>query len=362
MTPIDGLTNTLKTGFVEIGRIRKGILFQPKDKKKKPYPKEVDYFRMVPNPDEEGLQELLDEIYSDCKGKPKQLQIYFPFPEIDRFWDANLECYKGSRMVARSDGVTFQYLVDSKTGQVIVRNGLDENGQPVLCDMSVNDGRGPVIYESEHARPKPYYLAPVGRLKIMIREIPRLAHFTLITGSRRDIKAISEELEGINQVAKFLGRPITGIPAIMKRRPEKINIIKDDGEALSTTKHFVHIETDPVWTAKIQIDMQNKSMAQISAGNSTEIPAEIHDGEFKEEEAIEEAAEKLLDEEAETTEPVITEDKDRPTSANDHDKYYKFTKEYMSRTDAHDILKECKGDTQIAFDKVVDMFRGSESK
>lgn len=53
---------------------------------------------------------------------------------------------------------------------------------------------------------------------------------------------------------------------------------------------------------------------------------------------------------------------ERPKSTSDHTAYYKFTKNYMERSDAADILKECGGDTQTAFDYVADKYKSLDNK
>ena len=113
--PIKGITDR-EERFPEIGQIRKGA---PKNDKGY-VGKDLDYFRVEFDEQEKDAAKLFNSIYGD---KPQEIIVVLAFDEVDRVWDAYLEAYTAGRMVARSDGEKYLYLVDTKTGAEVVKNG-----------------------------------------------------------------------------------------------------------------------------------------------------------------------------------------------------------------------------------------------
>src|SRR4030043_2419917 len=120
--PIKGLSDR-GLAFPEIGQIRKGA---PKEEGKNRPGKDLEYFRVTIDEKETEAIATFTKAYGD---KPDSINVILPFNEIDKMWEAWLEAYTAGRMAARSDGEYFVYLVDTNTGEVLVKNGLGKKGK-----------------------------------------------------------------------------------------------------------------------------------------------------------------------------------------------------------------------------------------
>jgi hypothetical protein len=174
--PIIGLTDR-GLALPEIGQIRKG---EKKPENEKRPGKDLKYFRVEFDEQEVSARETFVQVYGE---EPTDINIILPFNEIERCWDAWLEAYTAGRMVARSDGVKFTYLVDTKTGEIKVKGG--EPYTPYTEGMIVGTD-----YKNQAIRCR-----PVGRLKVIIPELRRAAYMVVMTTSINDIAHLSEQLE-----------------------------------------------------------------------------------------------------------------------------------------------------------------------
>lgn len=227
---IKGLTDR-NMAFPEIGVIRKGA---PKPPDGRAPGKDLTFFRVE---FDEREAEAAAKFQACYKTEPREINVLLPFDDIDRCWDAWLEAYTAGRMVARSDGEKFIYLVNPKTGEIEVKNGQPykryEEGKPVGYYTNQRTGKG-----------EPIYCKPTGRLKVVIPELQRLAYLVVLTTSFHDIANISAQLEALKQVN---GGRLAGIPLILRRRPKKISTPKPDGTKARYAKWLISIEADPSW-------------------------------------------------------------------------------------------------------------------
>jgi hypothetical protein len=242
--PIKGLTDR-GLSFPEIGQIRKGTKEERKREDGSSYeiPVDLKYFRVKFDQKEVESEQRFRQIYGM---EPQEINIILPFNEIEKCWEAWLEGYTKGRLVARSDGEKFIWLVDTDTGAVKVRNG-----QPYL---EYQEGK-PVGKDFEG---KPVYCKPVGRLTIIVPELERAAYMTLSTTSIHDIANISSQLEAFKRINHGV---IKGIPLVLRRRPKKISIPnpKKKGQKIRMEKWLLSIEADPAWVrAKL---MEVKTLA-----------------------------------------------------------------------------------------------------
>src|SRR4030043_96304 len=229
MSPIRGLSDR-GLSFPEIGQIRKGA---PKDETKNRPGKDLDYFRVEIDPRETEAVQTFKKVYGD---KPDSINVILPFNEIDKMWEAWLEAYTAGRMVARSDGEYFVYLVDTKTGEVLVKNGLDKKGNKMPYTDKQVVGKD---YKKNEIRCK-----PVGRLKVIVPELARAAYMTVLTTSINDIANISEQLSAFQELNSGT---IAGIPFVLRRRPKKISRPGENGQRIRVEKWLLSIEADPTW-------------------------------------------------------------------------------------------------------------------
>jgi hypothetical protein len=195
---------------------------------------DLTYFRVEFAEQEPDAAAEFKRIYGD---QPREIRIILPFNEIERMWDAWLEAYTAGRLVARSDGERFIYLVDTRTGEVKVRNGAPET--PYKDGMVVGTWRNQKTNKDE-----PITCKPTGRLKVILPELARAAYMTVLTTSIHDIANISAQLEAFKTLNNG---QIAGIPLMLRRRPKKISMPKPDGGRARVTKWMLSIEADPQW-------------------------------------------------------------------------------------------------------------------
>lgn len=223
--PIIGLTDR-NMSFPEIGTIRKGA---PKTANRPG--KDLEYFRVDIDAKEVDAMSRFEDAYGSM---PDEINILLPFDEIERFWDAWLEAYTAGRMVARSDGEFFTFLVDLETGEPIVKNGINlrTGKQEPHRDYIGKAGKSDITTK------------PTGRLKVIIPELRRLAYLTVKTTSFYDLINISEQLKAIKHIS---GGFLKGIPLVLRRRPKMISTPGDSGKRVRREKWLISIEADPSW-------------------------------------------------------------------------------------------------------------------
>lgn len=236
---IKGLTNR-GAAFAQIGNIRKGAKVTKNGIER---PVDLKYFRVEFDDLEQERAAKFAQVYGS---QPTEINILIPFDEIDRCWDAWCEAYTAGRMVARSDGEYFTYLVDLTSGSIVVQNGLDGSGSkvPHRTDIGI-------------AGKSKIQCKPVGRLKVIVPELQSAAYLVLHTSSWHDIKNISEQLEGIKMLN---GGRLVGIPLVLRRRPKKISIPKPDGTRARMEKWLISIEADPQWVAAMIGKLQHAAL------------------------------------------------------------------------------------------------------
>lgn len=237
--PIIGLTDRA-VAFPQIGSIRKGAA---KDPAKNQPGSDLHHFRIDLDEQEKEAAATLLKMYGD---KPNDIAIIMPFDTIEQTWDAWREAYTAGALIHRCDGEYVQYEIDPKTGESIVRNGLDANGQRVKCALKSSPN-------------KVNRCKPTGRLNVVIPALARLAYLVVHTTSIHDILNISRQLDAIRNINNG---HIAGIPLLLRRRPVEISTPSGiDGKRARREKWLISIEADPKWVA-----------AKISAMNAAALP------------------------------------------------------------------------------------------
>ena len=234
--PIKGVTNK-GLSFPEIGRIKKGEMVT---KDNKTYPVDLDYFKIT---FDKGLEHLYEKFNAYYPEQPKSINIFLPFNEIVEMWDANLEAYTASRLLAKSDGPADQegmvlYRCDPKTGQVIVRNGI--NLETGLLESHPEDNIAGYDYKNN-----PIEYNPVGRLKVIVPELEEAAYMLMVTGSWNDCENISSQLAGIKELNKGV---IKGVPLKLIRSDQEV-MAPIKGKKVRVTKSLISIKADSEWVA-----------------------------------------------------------------------------------------------------------------
>lgn len=264
---IKGLTDR-SLSFPEIGQIRKGAKKTSEDRPGQ----DLTYFRVEFDEKETAAAETFLARYG---AQPTEINVILPFNEIDRMWDAWLEAYTAGRMVARSDGEKFTYLVDTKTGAILVKGGIDvKTGQPrpYIEGQPVGTWRN-----QKKNRDEPILCKPTGRLKVVVPELGRAAYLTVMTTSVHDIANLSAQLQAFQQVN---GGRIAGIPLVLRRRPKKISTPNQDGTRARRVKWMLSIEADPDWVKRMltevkRLALPGNGLALLPDGNHGEPEEEV---------------------------------------------------------------------------------------
>lgn len=287
--PIKGLTDR-GVAFPQIGNIRKGTKKEPVIDKATGKPrldqygnpvmmqgKDLPYFRVEFDEREVKAIARFNQLYPD--GKPVAITVLLPFDDIERVWNPWREAYTAGALLHRCDGEYINYAINPATGEIVIKNGLDANGNPVKCDLKDNPDK--------RKRCK-----PTGRLSVIIPELERLAYLIVHTTSIWDIAHISEQLAGAKEVN---GKHIAGIPFILRRKWYQISTPddKNNGKRIRRPKCLIDIEPDPEWVSRKLGAMKLASMPQLAqiaapvdAGPSLAALSEYDDDE--DDEAIEE--------------------------------------------------------------------------
>ncbi|HBF40462.1 MAG TPA: hypothetical protein DDW19_01375 [Anaerolineaceae bacterium] len=266
---IKGLTDRGQQ-FPEIGRIKKGSPKQKNERGVEVMGKDLKYFRVEFDPSNEDAIKTFHEVYGE---QPQAIRILLPFNEIHRMWDAYYEAYTAGRMIARADGERYLFLVNPQTGQTVVANGEPQ--------MEFKKEEPVGFYFSQKKEKKPIFAKPIGRLRVIVPELRRLAYLTLQTTSIYDILNISSQLDAISFITNG---HITGVPLILKRVPRMISCPSSDGQKVRREKWLISIEADPAWVnAKVAsmnaLSYPQDMVALLPSGDKTaEVPPSVQRG------------------------------------------------------------------------------------
>src|SRR3990167_962194 len=188
--------------FPEIGQIRKGL---PKTEKGYVGKDLGLRFRLIffSGDENERSRQRFIELHrhdGEVVGRDiivPRLTIFLPFPDPFTCWTTAYEAYTAGRMIARADGEKFIRWVDTKTGAVKVVNGEPYTAfDPKMIVGSYKNARtGETVVIKSKA---------VGRLRVFLPELVRMAYFTVHTTSIYDVVHITEQLRAIEWIARFL--------------------------------------------------------------------------------------------------------------------------------------------------------------
>lgn len=299
--PIKNLTDR-GLAFPEIGRIRKGSPKQKVQKGDREYEiqgKDLQYFRVEIDPEEERARQLFAEKYGE---RPSWMNVVFPFNEIDRVYSAWLEAYTSNRLIARSDGETIFWWKEGK--DTLVKHGFatidrvvniwrktgPKTVEPLKVELlqgfEVPYIEGMVFHRTEKTLVE---AKPVGRLRVVIPELNRLAYLTLTTTSINDIINLggpdSGELGAIKQLCDQLRLPLAGVPLILKRKPKPVAYTDDSGKQSRMTRWLVHIEADPEFVERALASSKLLAMPNLLNATVGEVPG-VYEPEVEDEEDV----------------------------------------------------------------------------
>ncbi len=258
MSPIAGLTDQ-HPEFPEIGQVRKGAPKEPNRPGR-----DLNYFRFTFDAAELEASAKVLQIYG---AEPDELNVMLPFRFVDENFDTWREAYVAGAMIHRCDGERVIYEIEPDTGAQRVVNGVPvDGGLAKTCN-----GVDPVGWyrPPNGGESKPVHCKPVGRLKVILPELGRLAYLTVLTSSIHDIVNLSRQLYALYAINGSL----SGIPLRLRRRPTEISVPDEGrgGKRVRREKRLLSIEADPEWVKKKLVAM--KAAALPGNGLPSETPA-----------------------------------------------------------------------------------------
>lgn len=200
---IKGLTDQ-GASFPRIGELRKGA---PKPTTGNKPGRDLDHFRFTSN-DPEALASF-KAAYGD---EPASINVFLPFNTADENFEAWVEDWGAGSLKWRGDG-----------------------------ERCVIWQRDDGTYSRE-PKPQPAGGKEVGRLKVIIPELRRLAYVVALTTSIHDIMEISANL----QAYEALRGSLQGIPFVLSRVPRMVST-PVNGKRVRVEKWLLHLEAAPQW-------------------------------------------------------------------------------------------------------------------
>jgi hypothetical protein len=232
--PIIGLTDRAAS-FPQIGILRKGAA-----KAGNRPGADLDHFRFDAD-DEQAAQDFV----AAYGLTPRAIRIYLPFDTADENLSAWKEHWVAGGLVRRCDGETC--ILQQRPGG----KGYDQTPHPCVCTTMPPDSKD--------------RCKPVGRLKVIIPELKRLAYVTALTTSIHDIKNLSEQLRALEGVRGGL----RGIPMILSRIEREISMPGPDGKRVRRAKWLLALEAAPHW---VSLQLQAQERAALPSGDAPLLP------------------------------------------------------------------------------------------
>lgn len=260
--PIANLTNVPRS-FLKLGQIRKGA---PKGQNTPG--KDLDYFRVtfLKGRNAEQIEARFREVYGD---KPTAINIRFADHTLDSVWDANYECYKQGGLVAKAgstaeQGLYWIFYRHPETMETLISDGRARNQEGIDLQNKPIDLTKP-IYKNKNG--DPFFMEPVGRLKVVIPELADLAvgYFEFRPESPRDIRNVSAEMGVYDSIAKQYGKTIAGIPFVIVRREEDTTA-RIDGKLVAKKSWVVHLDVQGEWGARALNVIERLALPEIVEG------------------------------------------------------------------------------------------------
>ena len=254
--PIKGMTDQKKR-FVRIGHLRKG---EPKPEGQVKPGRDLEYFRFDPEPGEEEAAAAFHAAYG---AEPKEINIVLPFDEVEENLEAWHEAYLAGGLVHRCTSEYVEYAIDPESGEALVKNGLDRDGERVKCD-----GEPVAHWTDRKGNEHPVFCEPVGRLDVIIPELRRIAYITVHTTSKNDIVNLSGQLEGIRDLND---QRLRGIPLVLKRSPKMISTPGGEGKRIRRESWLLSVEPDRKW---VEAQLETMKAAALPNGYLLSEPEE----------------------------------------------------------------------------------------
>lgn len=228
--PIIGLTDNAPA-FPRIGELRKG---GEKTDPKRPG-LDLNYFRFTSK-----LPDVTAKFASIYGNQPQAVNVFLPYDTTDENFEAWQEEWIAGGLVHRCDG---QHITVQREGSTYVTLSQVE---PWPCPYFSG--------QKQRTKQNPG-CKQVGRLKVIIPELGRLAYVVALTTSIWDISEIHANLKAY----EALRGSLRGIPFVFSRVPRMISTPSGNGRA-RREKWLWHIEADAQWVQAQLSVMQRQAL------------------------------------------------------------------------------------------------------
>lgn len=237
--PIIGLTDR-GASFPQIGVLRKGAPKAPNAPGK-----DLKYFRL-----DTKLTDVAQAFEAVYGKEPVSVRVFLPYQTPAANLDAWREEYGAGSLIHRCDGET---MVIWRTPEA--KYSQERKPCPYMNGTKQRTSKEPGC-------------KPVGRLKVIVPELQRLAYLTVQTTSIHDII----ELTGNLDAAYALRQDLRGIPFILRRAPRMISMPGEEGKRVRREKWLLFLEPAPDWV-QLQITAMSHAALPIVEGEYTALPA-----------------------------------------------------------------------------------------
>lgn len=238
---IIGLTDR-GAAFPRVGILRKGAA---KPSETRPGADLKDHFRF--ESDDPSAAQAFAQAYGD---KPNNIRVMFYFATTAENFETWQEHHSRGALKHRCDGRTCVLS--------LLPNGTYSH-EPVACPSIALKAQNPTIDKMHLCR-------PVGRLKVIIPELQRMAYVLVPTTSINDILELQSNLEA----AEALRGDLRGIPFILSRRPRKVSTPQENGQRARREKWLLSIEPEPQW---VRLQLTSMQRAALPGGERLALPA-----------------------------------------------------------------------------------------
>jgi hypothetical protein len=242
--PIIGITDR-GAAFPRLGTLRKG---GPKVSDRQPGTDLKDHFRF--DSDDQEATATFAAAYGD---RPNGIRVMFYYKTAAENFETWQEHHSAGALKHRCDGQAAILWLD--------KDGTYHH-EPIPCPSIALKASDPKIDKKHLCR-------PVGRLKVIIPELKRMAYVLVATTSINDIL----ELQGNLEAAEAMRGDLRGIPFVLTRRARKISAPGDNGTRRRMDKWLLSLEPASDWvrlqlTAVQQAALPSPALALPAAGAS----------------------------------------------------------------------------------------------
>ena len=215
-----------------LGILRKGA---PKPNEKQPGRDLGDHFRF--ECDDPHAAHDFTQAYGD---KPNHIRVMFYYASAAENFETWQEHHSAGALKHRCDGQTCVLS--------LLPNGTYSH-ERIPCPSIALKQQNPNVDKKHLCR-------PVGRLKVIIPELQRMAYVLIPTTSINDILELQANLEA----AQALRGDLRGIPFVLSRRPRKVSTPGSDGQRARREKWLLSIEPEPAWVRLQLASMQHAAL------------------------------------------------------------------------------------------------------